>query len=359
MFKRNKTFIIMMCIFLSLLIAGCGVNKENSGNNLDATTVITDQQGRLVEIPVEVNRVVTSYGPATNLVFAIGGQEKLVAVPDQTHSNDFLTSVYPEIKNIEEIGSRREGLNMEAVIASEPDVVILFPGNDNETFIQQLTTQKIPVIVINPESTEQILECIEILGTALGKQEQARALITYYEEKLDEVTKRVANIASEQRRKVYLSGSGGILTTTSADMYQHHIIESAGGINVASLLKGGWNQVSAEQLIQFNPDFIASVQYTRVDVAQEILDNPHFKNIQAISDGEVYLFPSNFGGWDMPEPRSILGIMWLADRLYPELFEDLDILEEIDAFHLNFYGKTFTELGGILNDNQIIERIDQ
>jgi len=52
---------------------------------------------------------------------------------------------------------------------------------------------------------------------------------------------------------------------------------------------------------------------------------------------------------DYPEPRSILGILWLAKILHPDVFADLDVLKEADAFHKEFFGHTFTELGGELD----------
>lgn len=358
MIKSNKTMILVILLLTSIIMSGCLGSQQNPSDTITETNrTVIDQKGREVEIPKEINSVVSTYGPATNLIFAVGAQHKLVAVPDKTHSNKFFTSVYPEVLKLDEIGSRGEGLNIEAVIASNPDVVILFPGNDNETIIEQLATQKIPAVVINPESIEEILECIELLGDVLGREAQAKELIAYYIESLELVESRVSNISLDQRKKVYLAGSNGLLSTTSSDMYQHHLIEQAGGINVASSLNGGWNQVSAEQLIKFNPDFITSVQYSKGNVAQEISDNKQFSNIEAIKNKQVYIFPSNLGGWDMPEPRSILGILWLSNMLYPEEFTDMDILKEIEEFHLNFYGKNFTELGGILNDNEILEKI--
>lgn len=50
--------------------------------------------------------------------------------------------------------------------------------------------------------------------------------------------------------------------------------------------------------------------------------------------------------WDMPCPQTILGIMWLSKKINPQVFKDIDIMEEVNDFYQKFYGTTYTKLGG-------------
>jgi len=52
--------------------------------------------------------------------------------------------------------------------------------------------------------------------------------------------------------------------------------------------------------------------------------------------------------WDYPSPQACLGLVWLAKALHPELFPNLDPLKEADRFYQEFYGRSFTDLGGKL-----------
>jgi len=120
---------------------------------------------------------------------------------------------------------------------------------------------------------------------------------------------------------------------------------------VAAELKGGFAEVSAEQVVQWNPDVMVSVQYCGDDCSPEAIKaNPQLQTVKAVQSGQVYWFPSSMDPWDYPEPRSILGMLWLAKTLYPEQMADVDLLAEVDEFHKTFFGKSFTELGGKLDD---------
>jgi iron complex transport system substrate-binding protein len=158
------------------------------------------------------------------------------------------------------------------------------------------------------------------------------------------------NIPEDGSRKtIYLAGARGVLSTSSGTFFQHHMMEAAGGLDVASELKGGWNEISVEQLMNWNPDVIASVKYCPDGKPEEIYANDKLSNLNAIKEKQVYQMPSNIGPWDMPEPKSILGIMWMSKALYPEAFESIDLEKEANYFHEKFYGVSYDELGGVLD----------
>jgi len=331
---------------VSLVLFAC--SPEGSPGAEKDTRAVVDQAGRTVEVPRRVERVITTYQPATYLVFALGAGEKLVGVDVASPGVEFFRLLHPAIARLPGVGSKK-GLNLEEIAAAAPDVVILFPGHDSPTLAEQLAAQGIPSVIIKPESPELLQEAILLLGDVLGAEEQAGELIIYYEEKRAFIQERVGQIPDEERPRVFLAGPDGILSTCSGDLYQHYLIEEAGGRNVAAELSGGWNNVSLEQVMAWNPDVIVTLQYSEPGEPEEILADPNLASVKAVQDGRVYRFPSNLGPWDYPEPRSILGVLWLAQKIYPASFADLDLQQEADFFHQQFYGRTFTELGGRLD----------
>lgn len=328
------------CVMLTCPIQGAGVSE---------TRLIVDQAGREVVVPTTANRIITTWQPATCMVFAVGGQSKLVASDCASLQSDFLTQVHPAIARLPKIGCKSRGLNVEQMIACNPDVVILSEGKDSAHIIDQLASMGIPALILVPEDLEKMKEAAFILGDLLGCEDQAGRLIAYYDEKLAMLNEKLKDIPSENRPRVYLAGAHGMLSTCSRNMYQHFIIEQAGGINVAEELEGHWNRISAEQLVKWNPDVIVSVAYSPSATPDEIISSPQLTSVNAVLDERVYLFPSNLEPWDYPEPRSVLGMIWLAKLLHPDVFADLDVLEEADAFYKEFFGRTFTELGGKLD----------
>ena len=381
MLLRNRTVRMLapLLALLMLLVAACGGSQSSSTTSQPpaattgqpasapeqsepastpetepaaeaqpATRTFTDQAGRTVVLPAEVNRVVTTWRPGTLLVISAGGRDKIVGVDSSSQKSEFLTAVFPEILDLPGVGNKK-GLNVEQMVAVKPDVVFIWSGSDTEPVIQQLESQGIPAFVLIPESLDQMKEAVSLIGEIIGTQEQAQKMIRYYDETLAMLEEKVGSIPEEEKLRVYMVGSSGVFSTVPGTMYQHFIIESAGGINVGAELEGGFSEVSAEQVVAWNPDVIVAVQYCDCTV-DEIKNNPQLQTVKAVQNGRVYMFPSSMDPWDYPEPRSILGMLWLAHTLYPEQMADVDLLKEIDTFHETFFGKSFTSLGGTLDE---------
>jgi iron complex transport system substrate-binding protein len=210
----------------------------------------------------------------------------------------------------------------------------------------------LPVLGVIAEDLEELKTSMIILGKRIGRERAALEFAEYYDSAIQEVKAKTSRIKKEERPVVYLAGPMGILSTCSRDMYQTHLIELCGGTNASAELTGfatrhGWTEVSAEQLISWNPHIILSVQYGGPP-REKVLNDPRWQRIDAIKQKKVIMFPSALNPWDYPSPQAILGIKWLAKTLHPELFGEIDMRKEADDFYRRFYGKSFTALGGRL-----------
>jgi len=342
--KWQKWLLLFFCIFLSLcLFTGCA--QTQTGQTSADTRIVTDQAGREVVIPAEVNRIVTTWRPCTFLVFAVGGQEKLVGVDNGSTTAPFTVGVYPEIKNVTKVGDKKSGINVEAVVATKPDVVCVWAEASKGGIIEQLETQGIPTLVIIPESAEEMKEATLLLGEVLGRTEQAKKIIDYYDDTVAMIKERLKDVPESERKRVYLAGAYGILSSCGSDFYQHYLIEQAGGINVAAELKGGWQSVSPEQLVAWDPDVIIADPYCTESMEDALKMDPALKALKAVKNNQLYSFPK-IGQWSFPIPQSAMGILWLSKTLYPEHFEDLDIEKEVNNYYKEFFGVSYTELGG-------------
>lgn len=358
--NRMLSLLILGTFILSLTFtAGCGQNQDaanvSSPKQKADTRTVVDQAGREVILPLEINRIATTWRPCTFLIYAIGAQSKLAGVDDGSTKTPFTTGVYPQIADIPHIGDKRHGINMEELIAVKPDVVCVWSGKGSDSIVKQLETQGIPTLVIIPESAEQMKEAALLLGDILDCSKQAKEILRYYDELAEKVNKSLKEIPDAERKKVYLAGAQGILSSCGSDFYQHYLIEKAGGINVAAELKGGWQSVSPEQLIAWNPDVIIADPYCKEGMDDILKVNPGLKGINAIKNNELYSFPS-IGQWTFPIPQSAMGILWLSKIMYPEQFEGLDLQKEVDNYYQNFFGKSYTEIGGSNLDGKGIHK---
>jgi iron complex transport system substrate-binding protein len=141
-------------------------------------------------------------------------------------------------------------------------------------------------------------------------------------------------IADEDRPTVLFTGTEP-LRIASGDMYQTSLIEIAGGVSVSSELTGYWNDVNLEQIAAWDPDVIIVPPYGGATV-EAITENPDWQILTAVQKGRVYRMPKLVAPWDTPAPDSVLGIIWLAQRLFPEL-ETPDCAEQADYFYNTYY----------------------
>lgn len=219
-------------------------------------------------------------------------------------------------------------------MALEPDIIII-PVRLKE-FIPKFESLNIPVIAVEPESLELFLETIEIIGKAVGAEQRAEELITYYKDNISEIEKITKDIP--ERPKVYMTGSSDILTTCTSKMYQHSLIELAGGVNASQELTDGyWTTISAEQLLGWDPDYIFNLSYSTFNL-DDISADSKFSAINAVKNSNLYTFPSQLEAWDYPTPSSILGVIWLMQKLHPDLYPAEKYVQKAQDFYSDFYG---------------------
>ena len=78
-----------------------------------------------------------------------------------------------------------------------------------------------------------------------------------------------------------------------------------------------------------------SLDYIRNDAA--------LSGLKAVAENELYTIPSEIEAWDYPQPSSILGLLWMAHILHPELVSKEDYLKEAQAFYKTYFGLAVTE----------------
>ena len=296
------------------------------------TMTVVDQLGRTVEVPREINRIVSSYYISSSLLIALGAEDKVVGLEMKADTREIYKKAAPEFLELPGVGTSKS-ISVEETLALKPDLVIL--PYRLEEFVEQFEALDIPVIVVEPESMDQFLESITLIGTAIGEEEKAEALLNYYEEKIAEISSLTEGL--EERPRVYMSGGSSAFTTCTSNMYQNDLIHLAGGQNVSEALTDGyWANVSAEQILAWDPEFIFNVNYASYDIS-ELTKDAQLAPVSAIKENRVYTFPSVLEAWDYPTPSSILGILWLTHQLHPELYSVEAYTQDAQDFYKTFY----------------------
>ena len=278
-------------------------------------------------------RIVSGYYISTSLVLALGGGDRLVGIEAKANTRALYALAAPELIELPSVGTLKQ-LDLEAVIGLNPDLIIL-PLKQLEA-ANTLRELGFTVVVVNPESYEEMLETIDEVAAAMGAD--AGALREYYAQK---TAKLAALVEGKPSVQVYLAGNSSYLKTAGEGMYQDTLLNMAGGTNVAAEIEGGyWTEISYEQLLEWNPEVIimaADAAYTREDILNDAL----LQGVAAVKTGRVYALPSVPEAWDSPVPGAILGSLWIAAQLYPEEYGAAEFTEDANEFYMSFYGFEF------------------
>ncbi len=332
----KKIFAFLMTLLLCFSLFGCApkqeeVPAEETSKESTALT-ITDQIGRTVTLEKAAEKVVSTYYLVTASMLTLGLKDKIVGIEMKADSRGLYKLAAPEMIDLPGVGSGKE-INIEAIASLEPDVVFL-PKKQKDA-ADTLNDLGVPSIVVDPESYEKFNELITIIGTVCGVSAQSEKLTAYYDKVVNEVSSATA---SAEKPSVYIAGESSYLRTCAGGMYQKQMIDIAGGNCVSASLEGSsWADISKEQLLQWDPDYIFVVSFA--EYAVDYLKNDEaLEDLKAIQTGNVFMIPSKSEAWDYPQPSSVLGLYWMAGILHPDLIEAERYLKEAQTFYKDYYG---------------------
>jgi iron complex transport system substrate-binding protein len=269
---------------------------------------------------------------------ALDLDEQLVGVENNADLRPIYGLSNPQILQLPSIGTAKE-VDIEACAALMPDLAIL-PMKVKDS-ADDLEALGIPVLFVNPESQELLTQMIRLVAAVTDTEETAETLISFLETQENHLTE----ILSEaDRPSVYLAGNSNFLSTAGNAMYQSDMIRLAGGSNVAAEIEDTyWAQIDYEQLLVWDPEYIilpSSAKYT----IEDIMTDPNLAGCRAVRNSHVYQVPGDAESWDSPVPGSILGALWLANILHPELMTDTDCAAIMDEYYETFYHFTYSKI---------------
>lgn len=336
--KKFVSLLVMVSFLISF--SGCSAPQPKNDGSISAgfyPVTLTDHAGREVIIEEEPQRLVSCYYITTSLLMALDLDGKLVGIENDPELRPIYELSNPELLELSWVGTAKT-LDLEACAALEPDLVVLpLRLKDSAVILEDLGMD---VLLVNPESQDLLTEMIQMVAKACNRESTAEALLGFLSEK--EAYLRAA-LADVDAPSVYLSGNSNFLSTAGNDMYQADMIRLAGGRNVAGeITETYWADISYEQLLAWNPDYIilaSSAKYT----VEDVLNDPNLVNCSAVVNGNVFKIPADAESWDSPVPGSILGALWLANILHPDLLTDTNCTEIMDEYYETFYQFTYSK----------------
>jgi len=329
----KKIIAIVLAALLIISLVGCGAEKkEETGENPQTVTeesetkpeenaqepaadaaepataaeplVLTDMMGREVTIPAVVERVVVITAADCEILYAIGAGDLVVGRGEYCN--------YPaEVLDIAAVQSGTE-TNLEQIIALQPQLVLTSAMDQDEDQIKSLMDAGIAVVTSDADSIWQTYESIEMIGKAVHHTDEAAALI----QSMKDGFAAVSNVVPEGETKtVYFEVSPleWGLWTAGKGTFMDEIAAMLGLENIFADVDG-WQQVSEEQVLSRNPDYIVTISMYYGEgptPVEEIMGREGWQSISAIANGNVLNVDSD--SLSRPAPRLVEAASELAD----------------------------------------------
>ena len=298
--KHRYLFIV------ALVILGLSLSAESH----IAAKNITDQLGRTVSLPDDPQRVVSLAPSITEIIFALGQQDRLKGVT--------IYSDFPEdAAKLPRVGSY-VNLDLERIVALKPDLCIAIKDGNPKAVVKRLESLKIPVYAVDPRNLDAVMKTILEIGNLLNAGENAKVLVQDMRSRIQLVKSQVAK--ATHRPGVFFQIGISPIVSVGANTFGHELIEIAGGNNLAAG-PTTYPRFSREQVLSFSPEIfiISSMAGTGAFDRVKAQWN-RWSDLPAVRNQRIYLVDSNL--FDRPAPRLVDAIELLVRLIHPELFEE-------------------------------------
>ena len=266
-------------------------------------------------------RIITLAPSFTEIAFALGLSENIVAVTDYC---DFPA----EVLNLPKVGGVIDP-NLEAIIALQPDLVILLASQQRT--IKQLQQLNIPTLAVFNATLSDIQNAIHVIGQTTQHQDQAQQLLTAIDQKIITIEEKTIGLAhprvmvtmghsigSQYMKQVFIAGQN--------DFY-NDLITLAGGKNAYQDKQVDVPSLSIEGIMQINPEVIIDI-FPEADDHDADLDNvlqqwQKLDHIDAVKNNRIHIIQEDYA--TIAGPRIVLLLDQFARLIHPELNWENDL----------------------------------
>ncbi len=303
--------LVLAPLLLAFALVACGDSDDPTPTPTTAPTeeplTVTDSDGVELQFEEAPTRIVSFSPAATEILFAIGAGDRVIAA-DEFSDFPAETADLPKVSYSEP--------DPENVLSFDPDLVIV--ATRQQESVEQLRGLGL-VVFLNraADSVDGVLENITLLGEVTGQSDEAEALVTSMQERIDAVESAIADVEAGPSVFYELSDS---LFTVAPDTFIGSYLTLLKASNVAEGAESQFPQLTAEAVIEANPEVIllADGEFDG-GRPEDVAARPGWDVIDAVASDRLYPVDPDIG--NRPGPRIVEAIEEVAALLYPELFE--------------------------------------
>lgn len=304
---------------------------------------VIDANGAEVTVKVPVSRIICLTTVET--VFGLGSGDKIVGIAGML-TNDVKDILPDYILKLPVVGDRDSSPNVELIIELKPDLILASQRLSDE---HRKMFEEAGIAVIEDSLTgDRRNQYLRNLGLILNAQLKVEEIITYEEYYWNLVQERVANLQRSEKPVVFFEWYKAWFSTGPGGSYTG-LIETAGGINLGENSTISSPQLSAEFVLEQNPDIIIRMlDYTSGEtftdfqnLYKSIISRTGIKDMDATKNNQVYVIKST-----LLVERDVIGLLYFAKWFHPDLFTDIDPA----AIHAEMIQRSFgAQLTGVFS----------
>lgn len=324
--KKWTAWILLMTVVFSLL-AGCGQKAEESKEDVQQKStqteeskevqqskddVITeDRLGNPITLPETIEKVLVAGPSNAEILVGLGYGDKIVAA-----------DVYS--KNVEGLPDGIAMFDMtapdvESILAIKPDVIfatamVQTAGDD---VYKPFRDAGICVIYIpSSNSIAEIKEDIRYIAAVMGDVSKSDAVIQEMESEISAI-QEIGKTITDKKKVYFEIAAAPDMYSFGGGVFLNEMIEIIGAENVLKDQKE-WINVSAESILESNPDVIlTSVNYID-DPVSEIKSRPGWETLTAVKENAVYYIDTDAS--NNPSQHIVKALKEMAKAVYPDKY---------------------------------------
>lgn len=353
----KKTISMLLAMIMLLSLAACGggsasaptpapetaapseetpVEENSAGQESGDTWLFTDSVGRQVEVPKDITRILPSGGMAKDFIWPLAA-DRLISTDEAFTPEQlvYLGEQYAELPVTGDLYQTGSELNIEEVASLDAQIIIDF-GEPKDSITEDLNNLQellgVPCVFIEGSFTNTA-DAYRMLGQLLNMPDEAEKIAGYIENIMDTVTQVFST--TEKKTLAFVNGSDGLGCIAQGTYFDE--IWSFMGENVAVVDEGQmywFSTVSLEQLQTWDPEFLF---FFSQDAYENAIADPAWSGLRAVQNGNCFTipqYPTDF--CFSPSVNRYMGIIWLAELMYPDEF-DWNIKDEVYNYYQLFY----------------------
>lgn len=300
---RTKTWTALAALLALSALPVAGAAQTGVRRDERPLRTVVDETGRTIHVSVEIKRVISLAPNLTEIVYALGAEDRLVAVTNQCD--------YPAPARSKPRVGDVLNPNIERIIELRPDVVLgTTSGNRRET-VEVLERAGIPLYGVNAHSVDDIFTSLRDVAALLGIPEAGEALAARLQARLQTLTSHLQE--AKAPRILFVLWLEPLLTVGS-DTFLNDVIRRAGAQSVTADLSQDWPRLSLEYVIESDPDYLVLPRaYSLEDRLAQLSRQPPWEEVRAVrQDHIIWLNDAVL----RPGPRIVEAIEELARALH-------------------------------------------